>query len=146
MRLLADTNIILRFLHVADPRHEVVFAAVRGAFARGESICIAPQVIYEFWSVATRPVNVGGLGWSVARTHAEVDVLLEQFELIADSPSVFEFWLELVTIHGVSGKPSHDARLVAAMQAHGLETLLTLNGADFKRFDINVVDPNDVQS
>ncbi len=142
MRLLADTNIILRFVHLADSRHEMVFAAVRSAFARGDRVCIAPQVIYEFWSVATRPVNVGGLGWSVERTRAEVDVLLEQFELIADSPSVFEFWLELATTYGVSGKPSHDARLVAAMQAHGLETLLTLNGADFKRFAVTVIDPS----
>lgn len=39
-----------------------------------------------------------------------------------------------MTTHAVSGKNAHDARLVAAMLAHGLTHLLTFNDADFQRF------------
>jgi predicted nucleic acid-binding protein len=46
-----------------------------------------------------------------------------------------------VTKNKVSGKPTHDVRLVALMKAHSLERLLTLNPADFKRFDIEIVTP-----
>jgi predicted nucleic acid-binding protein len=34
----------------------------------------------------------------------------------------------------VSGKPAHDARLVAAMIKHGIVHLLTFNDGDFKRY------------
>lgn len=36
--------------------------------------------------------------------------------------------------HGVSGKKSHDARLVAAMRVHKLTHVLTFNVDDFQRF------------
>ncbi|MFZ4575559.1 MAG: hypothetical protein ACOYN0_14270, partial [Phycisphaerales bacterium] len=40
----------------------------------------------------------------------------------------------LVASHGAKGKSSHDARLVAAMQSHGIERVLTFNTADFQRY------------
>ena len=36
--------------------------------------------------------------------------------------------------HEVSGKKAHDTRLVASMIVHGLDTVLTFNVADFKRY------------
>jgi predicted nucleic acid-binding protein len=45
----------------------------------------------------------------------------------------------------VKGKNAHDARLVAAMQRHGLTRLLTFNKPDFMRFPgINVYSPAEV--
>ena len=47
--------------------------------------------------------------------------------------------------HKVSGKPTHDARIVAAMIVHKIENILTLNPNDFKRFsEIKAVRPKDV--
>ena len=51
-----------------------------------------------------------------------------------DLDAVYMEWRNLVTSHGVSGKKSHDARLVAAMKVHGVSHLLTFNTDDFKRF------------
>lgn len=43
----------------------------------------------------------------------------------------------------VSGVRVHDARLVAAMLVHGVGHVLTLNEADFRRYDgITVVEPD----
>ena len=67
------------------------------------------------------------------------------FVLLPETPEVFSTWLELVTTQQVSGKQVHDARLAASLKAHGVETLLTLNGGDFRRFDISVVHPREVQ-
>jgi hypothetical protein len=39
-----------------------------------------------------------------------------------------------VTAHSVSGKPAHDARLVAFMDGHGIRQLVTLNAGDFTRY------------
>lgn len=44
--------------------------------------------------------------------------------------------------HEGPGKPAHDARLVAAMQVHGLTAILTFDSIGFSRYDgIDVVHP-----
>jgi predicted nucleic acid-binding protein len=45
----------------------------------------------------------------------------------------------------VSGKPAHDARLVAAMHVHGLTSILTFDKTGFTRYaGIEVVNPTAV--
>ena len=45
--------------------------------------------------------------------------------------------------HGVSGKKTHDARLVAAMTVHRIDHILTFNTDDFARYTgIQVLHPN----
>lgn len=70
--------------------------------------------------------------------------MLTVFTLLAETTEVFTLWLELVTNHQVHGKQVHDTKLVAIAKAHDVEHLLTLNGDDFKRFDLSVVHPNEV--
>jgi hypothetical protein len=49
--------------------------------------------------------------------------------------------------HRVSGAQVHDARLVAAMLAHGISHLLTLNDRDFTRYSsITVMHPGNLTS
>jgi predicted nucleic acid-binding protein len=144
MEYLADTNIYLRLVNKDDPQCGLVSNAVASLMQTGNTLLIASQSVYELWSVATRPASANGLGWTTQQTRSVVDWLTTEFELLPDSPDAYTHWLELVTTHGVSGKPTHDARLVALMRTRGLADLLTLNGADFKRFDINILHPSEV--
>jgi predicted nucleic acid-binding protein len=106
---------------------------------------IVPQVVYEFWVVATRPREQNGLGLSIADADAAVEERTGVFRLLLDERGVFIRWKELVRRHEVRGKLAHDARLVAAMQRHGIESILTFNAADFQRFtSIKVITPTDV--
>jgi predicted nucleic acid-binding protein len=58
---------------------------------------------------------------------------------------VFSYWRDLVATNDVKGKNAHDARLVAAMQRHGLTDLLSFNKPDFARFTaINAFTPAEV--
>jgi predicted nucleic acid-binding protein len=51
----------------------------------------------------------------------------------------------LVIQQRVSGKPAHDARLVAAMQVHGITSILTFDKSDFSRYPgIEVIHPADI--
>jgi len=44
--------------------------------------------------------------------------------------------------YGVSGKKTHDARLVAAMTIQGIAHILTFNSADFARYPgITAIEP-----
>lgn len=55
---------------------------------------------------------------------------------------LYDEWRRLIVDHGVSGKKSHDARLVAAMKVHGITQIVTFNTDDFTRYSgIDVIHP-----
>jgi predicted nucleic acid-binding protein len=116
MRVLLDTNVLCRLAEKGHPLH----AAVEGAVARlrGEAheLCLVPQVLYEYWVVATRTATENGLGMSPADVDRAIDYWLDLFTLLRDERGVFPLWRELVRQHEVKGKNAHDARLVAAMK------------------------------
>ena len=56
------------------------------------------------------------------------------FILLPETAAMYSAWKALVTRHVVSGMPSDDARLVAAMEAHGLTAILTFDKTGFSRF------------
>ena len=145
MKVLVDTNILLRLSATQAPEHADVVRAVSALLARGDEPMIAAQVLIEFWVVATRPVSVNGFGWTVVQTHAAILGFQAQFALLEDTPAVLTRWMALVVANGVQGKRAHDARLAATMLAHGVGTLLTLNPKDFDDFHgIAVLHPRDL--
>jgi predicted nucleic acid-binding protein len=142
---LLDTNILLRLIEKTSPQHPMVLQALTQIATKNDSSFIVMQSITELWAVATRPIAANGLGYTTARVRTEVDGLLQRFDLLPENELIFEVWLELVTVNNVQGKPTHDARLVAAMMTHGIENILTINTADFKRFtQVNAVHPLEV--
>ena len=128
---LLDTNILLYLSNPGSPEHAVARAATAKLLAGGARLAIAPQVLFELWSVATRPVAANGLGWSVVQARAEVDAIRSRFLMLEEPPTVVDLWLDIVTRHGLKGKRIHDAHLLATMKANGVTRLLTLNAADF---------------
>ena len=128
---LLDTNVLLRFSDGQSPEHALATAAVHQVRSSGSTQVIAAQNLVEFWAVATRPVEVNGLGWTPAQARAEVDRLRAFFPVLKEEERVLEVWLDLVTPHQIKGKKVHDARLAAVMLTHGLTHLLTFNPSDF---------------
>ena len=145
MKWLADTNILLRSVQAAHPMYGDVSRAVDILFDRGDDIHIIGQNLIEFWAVATRPITENGLGFTITGAAVELTKLKATFTLLPDTADVLPLWEELVVRYEVRGKQSHDARLVAAMNAHNLTHLLTFDQSDFKRFsEITVVNPRDI--
>ncbi|MCX6621969.1 MAG: type II toxin-antitoxin system VapC family toxin [Acidobacteria bacterium] len=133
MSFLIDTNVLLRLADNRSPEHTVAEAAIEHLLADKICLFISTQVLVEFWSVATRPESVNGLGWSTATAAEGIRALREQFPLLAESPAVLDRWFEIVDRCHVAGKRTHDARLAALLLVHGLERLLTFNTSDFPR-------------
>jgi predicted nucleic acid-binding protein len=142
--VLIDTSTLLRTLQPSHPQRETARAAIKVLTARGRDLHIVPQNLVELWVVATRPVAQNGLGLSTAEAATELMRLKSMFPLLPDTPAIYPVWERLVIQYRVSGKPAHDARLVAAMHVHGLTTILTFDRTGFSRYaGIEVLHPAD---
>lgn len=143
--ILVDTNVVLRSAQPSHPQYIAAKEAVKTARMRGYVPSLVPQVVYEYWVVATRPAAENGLGMTIAEANIDLAQLIQQFHLFRDERAIFDRWQHLVVQYNVQGKTAHDARLVAAMERHGVEYLLTFSDQDFNRFtDINVVHPDNI--
>ena len=142
MRVLVDTNILSRVSQKRHSHSRIAEIALQALWAADHELRIVPQVLYEYWAVASRPVENNGLGIPLNVVAADVDRFKTLFSVLRDERGLLEPWQKISLDYNVSGKQAHDARLVAAMHRHGLTHLLTFNIADFKRFSgITILDP-----
>lgn len=145
MHCLLDTNILVRGLDRHHPRYKVVRRAIIALRRQENRLFLAPQNLIEFWAVATRPVDANGLGMSVPWAAEQLVRMKRFFTILTETGEGFAEWERLVIQHQVSGKKAHDARLVAAMNVHGITHILTFNGEDFHRYPgITILHPQDV--
>lgn len=144
--MLVDTSALLRTLQIRHPEYELIARALELLPQQGRELHIVPQNLVELWVVVTRPVEQNGLGLTPVEAAAELSRIKGMFPLLPEIAAIYPAWEALVTKYAVSGKPSHDARLVAAMQVHGLTAVLTFDKSGFKRFPgIEVVHPAEVK-
>jgi predicted nucleic acid-binding protein len=145
MTVLLDTNILTRGAQPHHPQHQPAVNSVTTLRQKGESLCLAPQNLYEFWVVATRPVGENGLGMTPATAQTELTQLKSLYRIVDDTPAVLPEWERLVLDYQVIGKTAHDTRLVATMIIHQITHVLTFNRTDFQRYrEIIVISPESV--
>jgi predicted nucleic acid-binding protein len=145
MRVLVDTNVLLRSAQPNHPLCSQSTHAVSTLLRQRHTVLFCPQNIAEFWNVATRPADKNGLGLSVAEALREIDNVEKFLTLLPDIPAIYPAWKEIVRRHNVQGVKVHDARLVAIMKVYAVEGILTFNDADFKRFsEIAVIHPSSI--
>ena len=147
MRVLVDTNVLIRLASPADPLRELAVTAMAALVLRGHRPCLTPQNYYEYWVVATRPHDKNGLGLPIEKVAADLEKFDVDFDFLPDFGELFQTWREIVVSYRVSGKLAHDARLAAAMLRHGVTHLLTFNAQDFARFkEITAIPPASADS
>jgi len=115
--IAVDTNVLVGAIQTFDPQLRVTARrAVKSLFRQGERLLCFPQNLVEFWNVSTRPGKANGLGFT------------------PEQP--LDMWIDF-------GR--HDARIVAAMTVHQVDTILTFDLDDFKRYTgITLVHPAQV--
>jgi len=132
MAYALDSNILLRAVEKNSPDRPLALSAIKKLLERDERVVLFPQIIVEFWVVATRPTEArGGLGFSPE----EAEQLLRELpalELCPESDRIFPEWERLVKVHRVRGTRAHDARIVAAMNVHEVSHILTFHSGDFQ--------------
>jgi predicted nucleic acid-binding protein len=146
MRVLLDSNILIRWLEPDNPDQIVVKAALDRLMLAGADLCFTSQNLGEFWNTITRPANRNGYGLSPEEAEIRVRDIETEFTLLPDNVDVHQEWRKLLVSHRISGVQVHDDRLVAAMHVHGVKRILTFNTRDFARFtDIGAIHPTDLK-
>ncbi len=147
MRVLTDTNILLRS---AQPSHQLCSEATHAVsrlLRQKESVFFCSQNITEFWNVATRPAGANGLGMSVDEVLREINSIETLITLLPDIPGIYAEWKRIVARHDVQGVKVYDARLVAIMTVYSVDSVLTFNAADFKRYsNVTALHPSSLLS
>ena len=123
----------MRLANKHDAQYLVAAKAVEILSLLGETLSIAPQNLVEFRASATRPIDVNGLGLSVAEAEFQATEFEAIFSLLPETPEIYPAWKALVQSAGVTGKQVHDARLVAICHVYGVSHILTFNVRHFAR-------------
>lgn len=143
MRVLVDTNILLRSVQPNHPLCSQATHAVSKLIRQRDAVFFCSQNIAEFWNVATRPSERNGLGLSPEEVLREVGNIEKSLTLLPDVPAIYSAWKQIVSDHKVQGVKVYDARLVAIMSIYTVESVLTFNSVDFERFtNVRAIHPS----
>jgi predicted nucleic acid-binding protein len=146
LRTLVDSNVLIARIAPERVEHQQAIDSVDRLLMSGEELFVTPQNIAEFWRVATTPRRrPGGLGLTGVEARLRRENIKRDFTLLRDQPALYDAWEHLVDQYQVIGLAVFDTRLVAAMQIHRLDRILTFNISDFARYGVSVLDPKAVQ-
>ena len=81
MTFLVDTNVLVRLEDSLSPQHAEAMGAIEILKREGYDCQIVPQVLYEFWVVATRPVENNGLGLDFQKAEDAIREWISLFRL-----------------------------------------------------------------
>ena len=94
--ILVDTNILARLPDGADPLRDVAKAALLRLMRTQERLVVAPQCLYEFWVVATRPEKENGYGFTPDRAGRWLNQFKSLCAILPDDLGVYQRWEDLV--------------------------------------------------
>lgn len=126
---LLDTNTLVLAANPGHSQSGAAANAVEQLKREGGTVWLCPQVLSEFWVVATRPQSANGLGWTPAEAVTRINLLLRAHPLLEEFPDLFYRWLKLVSDNQVIGKRAHDYRLFAIAELYDVPHLLTFDAA-----------------
>ena len=134
--LFADTNVFLSATDRSRKHHAEARELLQAAGEGKAILAVSGQIIREYLVVATRPVEVNGLGLAVEDALKNIAVFTRPpFLFCEESERVARRLRDLVQTHRLMGKRVHDGNIVATMLAEGIDRLITENVGDFASFE-----------
>jgi toxin-antitoxin system PIN domain toxin len=128
--ILLDTNVLVYAVNADAPQHPESRAVVRAAIAGVLEAAVVPQVLLEFFSVATHPRRTQHpLGPEAA--WQDVATFRAALPVLDPRPGALSMLEELVVSRRPLGGAIYDLYLAAQMRSHGIGSVCTYNGSDF---------------
>lgn len=137
-RAMLDTNVLLSATDRGRAEHRQAMLILNEWAGRGTTLYASGQILREYLAVATRPVDKNGLGLKQADALGNVRALRARTSLLAEDTNVADRLLKVLDEIPCGGKQVHDANVVATMLVHGIDSLITINVADFSRFEQHI--------
>lgn len=131
-RAFVDTNMILRAFHREFAEHTRVKTLFDRMILGRVELYISRQVIREYLVQATHP-RTFAREQSIEAVSQHLEKITQVCAVLDDDTNVTGQLLNLLKTHPTRGKQIHDTNIVATMLANEIDTLLTLNVADFQR-------------
>lgn len=137
-RVVLDTNILLAATDYTRAEHVLAVEALDVWLASGLVLYTSGQLLREYLAVATRPTERDGLGMGQSDAVADVSALRSRLRFLTEDARAADRLTLLLGAVTRTGAQVHDANIVAAMLVHGIDTVVTSNVDDFRRFDAHV--------
>ena len=135
---MLDTNVYLSATDEGRAEHRQALAIFNDWPGRGTTLYASGQIMREYLAVATRPADKHGLGLKQADAVANAGMFRARTSLLAEDHRVADRLLDLMNEIPFGGGQVHDANVVATMLVHGIDSLITINLADFTRFEHHI--------
>jgi predicted nucleic acid-binding protein len=132
--LFLDASVLLAATDESRPHHGTALRSIAVHRSMGLHFAVSGQILREYLVVATRAPEANGLGLHPASALGNIEALRQRLVFLEETEQVSERLLLLVKKYALSGTRIHDANVVAAMLAHGLEKIVTENQRDFSIF------------
>lgn len=128
-----DTSVLLRATITQFPLHQEAKQLVISQIEADAELWISRQVIREYIAQVTRP-QLFMNPMTTAQVESQWNMLRALCEIADETEAVTKQLLALLRDYSTGGKQVHDANIVATMLVYGIDTLLTINVEDMKRF------------
>ncbi|MBI1255887.1 MAG: PIN domain-containing protein [Chloroflexi bacterium] len=136
-KAFVDTNVLLRSFQATMPLHDEALALITKARNDGYELWVSRQVMREYIVQITRP-GVLTIPFDAEQVMAKVKIIRATFQIADETEAVTDQLIELIREFPTGGKQIHDANIIATMLVYGIDTLLTQNIEDMKRFSSKI--------
>jgi predicted nucleic acid-binding protein len=143
-RIFIDTNILIYATNALSPWQGTAIRILEKAKTRNVELIVSHQVLREYLASATR-ISLTAGDILLSEILENIKTFQTNFTLVAENSRVLAQLVELIKEVPIAGKQVHDANIVATMLVYGINSLLTYNMDDFKRFSgkIQLLAPED---
>lgn len=133
-KVFLDTNVLLRATIDRVELHHEAQRLVEVQRDTGKELWISRQVIREYMVYITRP-QAFFTPMNIEEIEERVNKVQSLFQVADETAAVTAQPLRLIKQYPTGGKQIHDANIVATMLVNDIDTLLTQNIDDMKRFE-----------
>lgn len=133
-KAFVDTNILLRAMIPQMNDHTPCETLIQKMWGDDVELWINRQVIREYTVQATHP-NSFSPPLTIEQVTIQMSAISSLFRIADETSLTTKILFDLLKTYPTTrGKQVHDTNLVATMLVYQIDTLLTLNVDDFKRF------------
>lgn len=134
--MLIDSNILVYAINSSSPKHQAAKQFLRENI---ENLIVAHQNIFETLRVITHPKFPSPM--SPVNALESIKRIINVCRIITPDYKTHNIALELIKKHNLCADMVFDAYLTATAISNNVTTIATDNVKDFKKFEIDLINP-----